>query len=294
MQNFTGVPGHRKCGCKTLRGHRGAGRRARNSRGAGAGNHRGWAGGRADAEPHRGATEGRQAPPPSHPEPGRCPPPRDPIPPATSAERRRGETAPRKIVPQQAAGEEEDHGDATATAGEEEDQEEDVADGIGASPGRAGNALSMDAAAFTWAFGPVREGKAAELLGLLDDDLVENLRKDFRQAHDRLAASKRGADGGEPRGKRIKLAGSQQVRNSLAVRVAIGTSFIQHKEVAVAHGERDFVKSFIEKTFHGGYNQALGRRVRSAEQLVHSGAAVFRGEIQRARRASKVLYRTCG
>ena len=95
----------------------------------------------------------------------------------------------------------------------------------------SGNAASEDRAAFAWAFGPLREGAAANLLGLMDDDLVDELRKDFKEARQRLLARAEAKNGGPDRTARFRA--SQQVRNSLSVRVAIGAAYNEHKRQAL-------------------------------------------------------------
>ena len=76
---------------------------------------------------------------------------------------------------------------------------------------------------------------------------------------------------------------SQQARNSLSARVAIGSAFILHKREPVEKGNHHFVKSFVKEHFSCAYTVSVGQRVRQCGKLVESGKAVFRGERAQAR-----------
>ena len=141
----------------------------------------------------------------------------------------------------------------------------------------SGNVASEDGAAFAWAFGPLREGCAAKIIGLLDEDLVEELRNDFKEVRQRLLARAKAKDGGPARTARFR--NSQQVRNSLCVRVAVGIAYNEHKRQAVEQGDRHYVKSFVNKTFTCAYSLTVGKRVRDCGKLVVSGRAIFMGEL---------------
>ena len=140
----------------------------------------------------------------------------------------------------------------------------------------SGNAASEDRAVFAWAFGPLREGAAANLLGLMDDNLFDELRKDFKEARQRLLARAEAKNGGPDRTARFRA--SQQVRNSLSVRVAIGAAYNEHKRQALEQGDRHYVKSFVNKTFTCAYSLNVGQRVMRCGKLVESGRAIFKGE----------------
>ena len=138
-----------------------------------------------------------------------------------------------------------------------------------------GNARSEERAAFAWAFGPLRAGAASKLLRGLDEDLVDDLRKDYQAAKEWLQAGVRAANGGAPRKKSLRA--TQQVRNSMVVRIAIGKAFVEHKKEAQKQGDRHFVKSFVQENFTCAYTIEVAKRVRDCGKLVATGASVFTG-----------------
>jgi len=149
----------------------------------------------------------------------------------------------------------------------------------GAAPGKGADAEL----AFAWVFGPLREDAAAKLLGILDDSLVEDIRQEFADARARAFAA-------DPEAAALKAAGrkplrrSQQVRNSLAARVAIGISYNDHKAEAMERGEKRYVKTFVTNTFTCKYSLQIAKRVRDCGILAESERADFTGHHGQASR----------
>ena len=145
-------------------------------------------------------------------------------------------------------------------------------------------AATNDAVAFAWAFGPMREGAAAKLLGVIDSTLADDIRKEFRDARQRAFA----LDPATTTDKTRKLVFKQQVRNTLSVRLAIGISFNQHKEDAINRGETQYVKTFVNEHFKVKYCAEVKERLRRCGALAKSQPDKFRGargKVTRARPA---------
>ena len=110
----------------------------------------------------------------------------------------------------------------------------------------------------TGVFGPLTPEGAISLVGAVAEDRVEELRKDIALARRQV----------RPKGGKVA---TNQVREALSVRVAIGELFNSHKAEAVGRGERNFVRTFADKHFRCNWTMALAKRIRDCGKLVASG-----------------------
>ena len=135
------------------------------------------------------------------------------------------------------------------------------------------------AQALSGVFGPVSAKTAINLLSILDDSKVDDLRKDI------MAAKKRARQADKETALKAvggnKLRGGKtlsQVRTVLEVRLAWGAAFNAHKKEEQAAGRGAWVKSFAEKHLQTTWNASVRRRLktagRMAERVEESGGLV--------------------